>query len=36
MEIYNVKSRDTFSSEVQSGKGAKRWEALLSEQALCR
>lgn len=23
MEIYNVKSLDTFSSEVQSGKGAK-------------
>jgi len=35
MEIYNVRSLDTFSSEVQSGKGAKRWEALLSEQASC-
>lgn len=23
MEIYNAKSIDTFSSEVQSGKGAK-------------
>lgn len=25
MEIYNANSLDTFSSEVQSGKGAKRW-----------
>lgn len=24
MEIYNAKSIDTFSSEVQRGKGAKR------------
>lgn len=35
METFNGKSLDTFSSEVQSGKGAKRWEALLSEQASC-
>lgn len=35
MEIYNVRSLDTFSSEVQSRKGAKRREALLSEQASC-
>lgn len=35
MAIYNVKSLHTFSSEVQNGKGAKRWEALPSEQALC-
>jgi hypothetical protein len=25
MEIYNAKSLDTSSSEVQHGKGAKRW-----------
>lgn len=25
MEIYNVKLLDTFSSDVQSGKGAKKW-----------
>lgn len=35
MAICNVKSLHTSSNEVQNGKRAQRWEALLSEQALC-